>query len=96
MTAYVIGHVKVLDTHLWGQYRQSVPETFKKYGAEVMIRANKMRCLSGQDISSDQVVVIRFENTELIESWYQSESYQQLISLRDRAAEVQLFSYSGS
>jgi uncharacterized protein (DUF1330 family) len=96
MTAYVIGHVKVLDDNLWNQYRQSVPDTFKEFGAEVIIRANKIRCLSGQDISADQIVVISFPNTEHIESWYQSSSYQKLISLRDFAADVQLFSYSGT
>lgn len=96
MAAYVIGHVKVLDSNLWANYRQLVPDTFKAYGAEVMIRASKNRCLAGTDMTTNQVVVIQFPNSEMIDLWYQSKSYQDLIDLRDRAAEVHLFSFSAA
>jgi len=96
MTAYVVGHVKVLNSDLWNQYRESVPKTFKPFQAEVIIRGKKIKCLSGKDLSSDQIVIIKFPNQETIDLWYESTAYQDLICLRDDAADVQLFLYTNT
>jgi len=38
-------------------------------------------------------VVIKFPDQPTLQNWYNSESYQQLIPTRDRAADVVIISY---
>lgn len=40
-SAYVVGHVLVKNQDLWDKYRSLVPETFKKFGGEVLFRGKR-------------------------------------------------------
>ena len=91
--AYVVGQVLVKNHDLWDKYRSLVPETFKKYGGEVLFRGEKNKSLAGNDLVENQLVVIKFPDVQSINSWYSSAEYQNLISLRDQAAQVTLTSY---
>lgn len=91
--AYVVGHVLVKKPDLWNKYRSLVPDTFKKYGGEVLFRGEKNQSLAGNDLVENQLVVIKFPDIQSINSWYSSGAYQDLILLRDEAAQVTLTSY---
>jgi uncharacterized protein (DUF1330 family) len=92
-SAYVVGHVLVKNQDLWDKYRSLVPETFKKFGGEVLFRGEKKQSLAGNDLVENQLVVIKFPDIQSINSWYLSGEYQDLVLLRDQAAQVTLTSY---
>jgi len=90
--AYVIGHITVKNQEKWAEYRNKVPATLEAWGAELIFRGRLRSVLSGNHDHAD-TVVIRFPNSEALNSWYFSPQYQSLIPLREEAAEIELLSY---
>ena len=90
--AYVIGHITVKDPEKWVEYRDQVPATLKPWGAELVLRGKLASVLAGEHAHTN-TVVIRFPDSETINSWYSSPAYQTLIPLRKMAAEITLLSY---
>jgi uncharacterized protein (DUF1330 family) len=54
-----------------------------------------MRELAGEQ-PRESVVVIRFEDLEELNRWHDSDAYQALVPLRDRAADVLITAYETS
>lgn len=92
-SAYVIGHITVLNPALWDEYRNQVPGTLAGTGGELVFRGATARVLGGEH-SHEQTVVIRFPSLNAAHAWFDSAAYQALIPLRMRAAKVDLISYS--
>ena len=95
MAAYVIGHITVIDTQKWAEYRSRVPETLEPWGAELVLRGKLASVLNGEHDYAD-TVVIRFPDIESVSQWYSSPAYQELIQLRNQAAELVLCSYESA
>jgi uncharacterized protein (DUF1330 family) len=93
MSACVIGHITVKDAEKWAQYRAQVPATLAPWGAEVLFRGKTAATLAGRHPHTD-TVVIRFPDTNAVNGWYGSSTYQALIPLREAAAEVVLVSFT--
>ena len=94
MTTYLVGHFRIKDATLWQQYVDGVRESLNPFGAEVVFRGAKTAILTGK-YPYEQMVLIRFADQSTLQSWFTSQEYQSLISLRDRAAEVVIVSYEG-
>ena len=92
MTAYLIGQIKVKDEVLWQEYVAGVQESLAPFDAEVVFRGKLDKVLAGQH-DKDLVVVIEFSNLSTLGDWFNSEKYQSLISLRDKAANVVITTY---
>ena len=92
MAAYLIGQIKVKDEVLWQEYVAGVQESLAPFGAEVVFRGKRDKVLAGQH-DKDLVVVIEFSNLSTLDDWFNSEKYQSLISLRDKAANVVITTY---
>ena len=92
MTAYVVGHLTVLDAEKWAEYRSRVPATLEPWNAELVLRGKRVAILAGEHPHCD-IVVIRFPDQEAVNGWYSSPAYQALIPLRQQAAEMILISY---
>lgn len=92
MSAYLIGHVNVLDTQHWAQYRSSVPATLPRWGGELVFRGRLAAALSGEQPYAE-TVVLRFPDLASIDGWHRSDEYQALIPIRQAAADVLLSSY---
>lgn len=92
MTAYLIGHITVKDPKAWGQYVEGVRFSLLPYDAEVLFRGRRSAVLAGIH-DHELIVVIRFADQDTLRSWFLSETYQALIPLRDRAADVTIISY---
>src|SRR5690349_8209499 len=90
--AYVVGHLTVKDSEKWAEYRNRVPATLEPWGAELVLRGKKVTMLAGEHPYSD-VVVIRFPDKDAVTNWYSSPAYQDLIDLRQQAAEMTLICY---
>lgn len=92
MTAYVIGHITIKSPAKWAEYRSQVPGTLTPWGGELVLRGTKADVLSGQFPHTD-TVVIRFPDRESAVAWHDSTRYQELVALREEAADVDLVSY---
>lgn len=92
MAAYLIGRITIHDPDLWGEYVAGVAESLKPFPAEVLFRGEKAAVLAGEE-EREFVVAIRFPDQEILNRWFASESYQSLIPIRDRAADVTIATY---
>ncbi|WP_221076174.1 DUF1330 domain-containing protein [Agarivorans aestuarii] len=93
MAAFLLGQVNIKNQELWQQYVEGVGESLAPYEAKVLLRGQWHKQLAGSS-QFEQSVVIEFSSTEQLEHWYNSPTYQSLVPLRDRAAEVNISSYS--
>jgi uncharacterized protein (DUF1330 family) len=92
MAAYLVGHITVKDPDLWQVYITGVQKSLVPFTADIVFRGQRAAILAGEH-SFDKCVVIKFENQAAIQEWYNSETYQELIPTRDRAADVVIISY---
>jgi uncharacterized protein (DUF1330 family) len=93
MPAFAIGHITVLNPDLWDEYRSRVPATLEGTGGELMFRATTARVLGGAH-THEQTVVIRFPDLATLNRWFDSDAYQALVPLRERAAKVDLVAFA--
>ena len=92
MAAYLIGHITIKDPVKWNVYVEGVRESLIPFEAQVIFRGQRASVLTGEHPYRD-TVVIKFADQPTLQNWYHSESYQQLISTRDSAADVVIISY---
>jgi uncharacterized protein (DUF1330 family) len=92
MSAYLIGQISVRDSQLWQKYVAGVSESLAPFDATIVFRGKRSSVLAGSN-ERDLVVVIEFSDHTSLETWFYSEKYQSLISLRDRAADVIITTY---
>jgi uncharacterized protein (DUF1330 family) len=92
MPAYLIGHIAVKDPTQWQTYVAGVKESLAPFKAEIVFRGECNSVLAGRH-PYQQAVVIRFVDQEELQGWFHSPSYQALIPIRDRAAEVVIVSF---
>lgn len=91
-SAYVIGNITVLDNDKWLEYRSKVPETLIPWKGELVFRGQQVKVLGGEYQHSD-TVVIRFPSVGALNNWFNSDEYQSLIPIREKAANIDLISY---
>jgi uncharacterized protein (DUF1330 family) len=92
MAAYLVGHITVKDDGLWQRYVSGVQESIAPFDANVVFRGRLDKVLAGQH-AHDLVVVIEFADQATLDNWFNSEQYQSLIPLRDKAANVTITTY---
>lgn len=92
MAAYLIGQIIVKESELWQEYVAGVGESIAPFAAEIIFRGKRAAVLAGEN-DRDLVVVIKFADRSTLDNWFNSEKYQSLISLRDRAADVVITTY---
>lgn len=92
MPAYLIGTMTVKDPALWALYVEGVAKSLAPFDAELVFRGKRVAVLAGEQ-PRELAVVIRFADPAALQAWFHSEAYQDLIPLRDRAADVVITSY---
>ena len=92
MAAYLIGHITVKDPAQWKIYTEGVGKSLTPFGAEIIFRGKRAAVLSGEHLFQN-AVVIKFPDQPNLQQWYNSKAYQELIPIRDKAADVLLISY---
>ena len=92
MAAYLIGHITVKNQDKWKLYVAGVQKSLGPFEAEVIFRGKRARVLTGEH-PYQNTVVIKFLDQPTLQKWYQSESYQALIPVREQAADVVIISY---
>jgi uncharacterized protein (DUF1330 family) len=92
MAAYLVGHITIKDTSQWEIYMEGVGKSLLPFSAEVIFRGKLYKVLTGEH-SHQNTVVIKFSDQATLQEWYNSKEYQELIPIRDRAADVVIISY---
>lgn len=91
--AFAIGQVTIKNQPLWEAYKTALSVTLLLYKGEVLFRGQVSEVLSGTSTHTD-VVLIQFASIEDLNTWFNSAEYQEIIALRDMAADVNLTSYA--
>jgi uncharacterized protein (DUF1330 family) len=94
MAAHLIGHMTIKDPTQWKIYVEGVQKSLIPFGAEIVFRAKRAAVLSGEH-PYQSAVVIKFPDPPSLHDWYHSKIYQDLIPIRDQAADVVLIGYEG-
>src|SRR3954447_6861006 len=89
MPAYVIANVRVKDPELYKQYVAGVPAVIGRFGGRYLARGGAVEVREGS-WSPDRLVVLEFPDAGAARAWYESDDYQQLLAIRERAAESEL------
>jgi len=92
MSAYLVGQIRVLNHDKWQRYVAGVADSLAPFDAQIVFRGKRLEVLAGEH-DRDLTVVIRFADQPTLESWFHSDAYQRLISLRDGAAVVTIVTY---
>ena len=91
--SFAIGQVTITNQQLWQEYKAALTTTLALYQGEVFFRGKVSEVLAGTKSHTD-VVLIQFPSNEALALWFYSDEYQEIIPLRDSAAEVTLTSYT--
>lgn len=80
MSAYVIAHYDIHDFEMWSKYAQAVIPNIMAAGGKVLTATNEFETVEGQP--QQVIVVVEFEDMAAAKTFYESASYQAIISLR--------------
>ncbi len=96
--ACYVGLIRVRDDACWQEYVARVGATLSLYGGTILFRGMQERIMAGEKFTGAmplaRVVVLQFADVVCARRWHDSAEYQQLIPLRDRAADVTLILYT--
>jgi uncharacterized protein (DUF1330 family) len=89
MPAYVIVNVRVKDPELYKEYAAGAPATIERHGGRYLARGGEVSVREGS-WSPERLVVLEFSDVEAARRWYESPEYQELLAIRQRAADAEL------
>ena len=96
MSAYFIVTVTVKDGEKFKEYGAQAIQTIKDFGGQPIIRGKMLGVLTngGADQNDHSTsTVVKFPSLQALDDWYNSDSYQAIIPLRDEAADVTITKY---
>lgn len=93
MSAFIIGKVTIKDLEKFKKYAEKAGPTIAEYNGEFIIKGQAQKALTGNAPDHKTAFVIRFKDMETLDSWYNSDEYQSVISLRDEGAHVEIITY---
>ena len=91
---YVIVNVRVVDPAGYPEYARRAHETVAQYGGRYLIRGATPEIVEGAP-RVDRFVILEFPTVAAAKTWYGSDEYRSVITLRQRAAESDLFFIEG-
>ncbi|MDQ2655547.1 MAG: DUF1330 domain-containing protein [Chloroflexota bacterium] len=87
MPAYVIVGDVVTDDERLHAYARLVPTTLEPFGGQLLVRGGRIDVVEG-DWRVPRTVIIAFPSVDDAWKWYQSDAYQEIIELRNEAADT--------
>ena len=83
--AYFVVTVTVTDEDAYGEYRAGFGAVFEQFGGQVVAASPDPTILEGA-WDAGTTVLIRFDSRAEALAWYNSDGYQALIAIRERAS----------
>jgi uncharacterized protein (DUF1330 family) len=93
MPAYMISQVTVIDKDKFKSYLENTRSVSAKYGAKPVVIGAQPKLLNGENDGHQMIFVIEFENMGKLDSWYNSDEYKALVSLRDEGSDQRMMAY---
>ena len=95
MSAYMIVRVKITDPERFEQYRQAVTKLVPNYGGRYLARGPVAAVLEGDFDTGERVVIEEYPSVEDIKRMWASPEYQEIMKLRENAAEATVIVMDG-
>ncbi len=92
---YILAEVEVTDQAGYDEYRKGVGATIEAFGGRFLVRGGDPERLEGEG-PSRRVVVLEFDSHARAKEWYHSKQYQEVLPLRLRAAQADVFLLKGA
>ena len=86
MAAYFVAQYKVNEPDLYREYQGGAGPTIQAHGAELVVFDAAAETMEGSP-PGPQTVILKFESTEALKAWYNSEEYQAVVGKRLAATE---------
>lgn len=87
MTAFLIVELNVLDPDALKEYGAQTPEILKRFDGEVLVKGKPALLHESREEAGayETMVVFQFPDRAAAQAWYDSDEYQRLIPVRDKA-----------
>jgi len=95
MACYLIIEIKVLDSDLYSQYVQKVPEVVSNYGGRYLARGGEVTPITG-NWNPERVILIEFDSIDQVQRCFQSSEYLELAPLREKSTRSRAIIVQGS
>ena len=86
MSYYLIAQIRINDESEYQEYINGSVEIFEKYHGKYLVVDNEPVLLEG-DWNYTRTVLIRFDNRDDFDAWYNSDEYQKILQHRLKAAD---------
>lgn len=93
MSVVMISTFSVKDQKSFQSYLSLSKQLASEYNAELVLRGQLTRVLNGKGDNAQRVVIARFPSQEKVDGWFDSPKYAELVSLRERAADMTMLTY---
>jgi uncharacterized protein (DUF1330 family) len=91
--AYTIAEFEVIDPETFKKYGQATGTAIPAAGGRIIARGGKTFVVNGAP--PKQVVIIQWDSLEQGQALFESETYKQLIPIRDKGANFRAFTIEG-
>ena len=92
MSTFYLLQISIKDAAKLKEYTDAAPATVLSFGGELVFRGKVSDVVSGQP-EHISAVVLKFPDQASAKAWYASKDYQDLIEIRDAAADVVVTRY---
>ena len=87
MSAFFLVEInKVSDAEKYGLYIEKVALIINKHGGEYIFKSEQLTPVSG-GWDAKRIILIRFENKDMLRKFFQSEEYKKIVPLRKESTE---------
>jgi len=94
MSAFLICDVKVKDRTALNEYLKLSEHTLAPYSGKFHVQAGKLQVIEG-DWQPTVIIVVEFPNTELANTWYESNEYAPALAIKPRAMDRNMILVEG-
>jgi uncharacterized protein (DUF1330 family) len=91
--AYTVAEIEVTDPATFQKYGEATRTSIPAAGGRVIVRGGKTFVVNGAP--PKQIVLIQWDSLERAQAFFESESYRQLIPIRDKSSNFRAFVIEG-
>jgi len=95
MASYVILDIDVTDPDAYEAYRSRGGAIVDQYGGRFLVRGGDPETVEGGWAPS-RIVVLEFPTADQARAWYESPEYQEILPIRERAANSRAILVAGT
>jgi uncharacterized protein (DUF1330 family) len=94
MPAYLIVQINVTDPEKFARYREAVPRVVQASGGRYIVRGGAVEVLEGSH-DGRRLVLFEFPSMDAIRQFWHSRAYAEVKTLREDAADIDVWAVPG-